>query len=116
MADNWSINYNPDSSKGLFGDRDGGPETALIIEEWPHGKDGKFWQGPAYFILKGDFREDYARLPKPSTAFDMKRLYDEMKRKHGARWSTDFHEWGRDGKVRKSQAARERRKRKERAG
>lgn len=99
---NFYISYNPDTRAGAFGDSDGGEETALVFEEFPHGKDGHSWTGKAFFILKGDFRKDYAAIiADKGGRWDLKQFYDSQKHRYGSRHSTDFHQWGKDGIVRR---------------
>lgn len=114
----FAISYNPDTRQVspthpmavLGGDgEDGGEETAIVVEDYPHGMDGHIWNGTAYFILKGDFRKDYLRIAKENgdllSFWDCKYFYDDMKKKYGSRHSTDFRDWGRDG-IRRTRARR----------
>lgn len=106
MTKGYSINFNPDTSAGPFGDQDGGPETALVMHDMPCAKDGHPWTGDQFFILKGDWRREYAKIEKSwpnghEFRFELKRLYDRRKGKYGSRWSSDFHEWGADGQMTK---------------
>lgn len=99
----FAISYNPDTrEQGVMSDgADGGEETAIVIENYPHGFDGHMWHGPAYFILKGDFRAAYRRVVrlagKNVSCWDVKRYYDKKKKRYGSRHSTDFRDWGKDG-------------------
>lgn len=98
----FSISFNPDTRQGMCGDADGGPETALIFHDMPCGKDGHMWTGNHFYILKGDFRAEYdAVIAAGDSRWTLKSdVYDRFKQEHGSRWSTDFHQWGRDGIVR----------------
>lgn len=96
------ISYNPDTRAGAFGDKDGGPETALVFHDQPHGKDGHMWTGDAFYILKGDFRKEYEALIEAGEGrWGLKHFYDQYKKTYGSRHSTDFHDWGKDGRRRK---------------
>jgi len=82
-------------------DADGGPETTLVVFDQPCAKDGHIWIGKKFYVLKGDFRADYEQIiAKGGGASACKRLFDEQKSEFGSRWSSDFHEWGTDGRVR----------------
>lgn len=96
------INFNADSSEGFFGDPDGGPETALCLRDMPCAKDGHMWTGNQYFILKGDWMDDYrALVAEGASRWTLKsQIYDEHKKAHGSRWSSDFGDWGKDGILR----------------
>lgn len=99
--ENYSISFNPDTRSGMFGDADGGPETALVFHDMPCAKDGHMWAGDHFYLLKGDFRVDYDRLIASGEGrWGLKSFYDRNRKKHGSRWSTDFHDWGTDGKRR----------------
>jgi hypothetical protein len=101
-GEGFSISFNPDSRDGMFGDSDGGPETALKFHDVLCGKDGHTWTGTRFFILKGDFMEDYkALIEAGESKWGLKAFYDDNRKAHGSRWSSDFHEWGKDGKRRR---------------
>ena len=101
MSDEFKITFNPDTRQGMFGDDDGGPETGLVMFDQPCGKDGHAWVGKKFFLLKGDFREDYRAITEAGGgAWACKRFYDEQKVRYGSRWSSDFHDWGKDGECR----------------
>jgi len=110
----FAISYNPDTGyvsptnpmAVMGGDPpdEAGEETAIVVEDYPCGKDGRMWTGTAYFILKGDFRREYKRIAKEHgdllSVWDCKHYYDRMKKRYGSRHSSDFHQWGTDGKRR----------------
>lgn len=112
-GDDFCISYNSDTRRDMFGDADGGEETALIFEKWPHGKDGHTWDGDAFYILKGDWTKQYAKIIKDGGGrWDLKEFYRKRCKRYGSRWSTDFNEWGTDGvhpkafRIRKSKATK----------
>lgn len=99
---NFEISFNPNTTDDPQGDADGGPETALVVFEQPCAKDGHIWIGKKFYILKGDFRAEYEKIISGGgDESDCKRFYDDRKNEYGSRWSSDFHEWGTDGRVRK---------------
>jgi len=99
---NFSISFNPDTTIGIFGDPDGGPETSLEFFAMPCGKDGRSWTGSQFFILKGNFIKDYEKLiAAGEDRSGLRAFYDKHKKTHGSRWSSDFHTWGKDGKLRR---------------
>ena len=97
----FAVSYNPIAGYGI--EEKTQEETALILNDFPHGMDGHSWTGTAYFILKGDFREEYKALVNEGrTGLGMLYgFYRQHRQKYGSRWSTDFHEWGKDGRKRK---------------
>lgn len=100
-GDGFMVSFNPDSSQGMFGDPDGGPETALVLRDMPCAKDGHMWTGNHYLILKGNWMADYAMLVRDGQSkWGLQSFYREQREAHGSRWSTDFHEWGKDGVLR----------------
>lgn len=103
-APDYFINFNPDTRQGMFGDADGWAETALVFSDLPCAKDGHSWTGDQFYILKGDFRPEYdAVLEGGGGRWSLKvEVYDKFKKQHGSRWSSDFHEWGRDGTRRRT--------------
>lgn len=99
---NFEISFHPNTEAEPLGDGDGCPETALVMFEQPCAKDGHIWIGKKFYILKGDFRAEYEQIISGGgDGWDCKTLYDEQKKEYGSRWSSDFHEWGTDGRVRK---------------
>lgn len=102
-GDGFYVSFNPDTRGGMFGDADGGTETALVLLDQPCGKDGHLWTGSRFFILKGDFRDEYRELVAGGAdTWALKAFYDDKKKLYGSRWSSDFQDWGRDGKRRPS--------------
>lgn len=100
-GDGFYINFNPDTSQGIFGDSDGGAETALIFKDMLCGKDNFMWRGNQFYILKGNFISDYKVLiEKGASKWELKSFYDEQKKRYGSRHSSDFHDWGKDGEMR----------------
>ncbi len=111
VGDGYEINFNPDTTQGVFGDEDGGPETCLIMLDMPCGKDGRLWKGRQSFILKGNWMPDYrALVDVGASKWSLHSFYREHRAQHGSRWSYDFHEWGKDGVVREDANAAERAK------
>ena len=99
----FEISFNPNSTAESQTDALGGPETALVMFDQPCSKDGHIWVGKKFYILKGDFRSEYENIVGGGgCGWDCKRFYDTQKKAYGSRWSSDFHEWGTDGRVRTS--------------
>jgi hypothetical protein len=98
---NFEISFNPNTAASPLSNAYDSPETALILFEQPCAKDGHIWIGKKFYVLKGDFRAEYEKIiAGGGDGSDCKRFYDDQKKKYGSRWSSDFHEWGTDGKVR----------------
>jgi Golgi nucleoside diphosphatase len=77
----YAISFNPDTRQGMFGDADGGPETALVFHNMPCAKDGHMWTGDHFYLLKGDFRNDYNKLiADGEDRWGLKSFYDERRR------------------------------------
>jgi hypothetical protein len=103
QKEDFRISFNPDTSQGMFGDSDGGPETALVFENMPCGKDGHTWTGDRFYLLKGDFRPEYAAALQEFGDYRWTiktEVFDKFRDAHGSRWSSDFNEWGKDGILR----------------
>jgi hypothetical protein len=98
---NFEISFNPNTAAETLDNADGGPETALVLFDQACAKDGHIWVGRKFYVLKGDFRADYEKIiDGGGDGLDCKSFYDEQKKEYGSRWSSDFHEWGTDGRVR----------------
>ena len=95
----FEISFNPNNEPTW--DADGGPETTLVVFDQPCAKDGHIWIGKKFYVLKGDFRAEYEKIiADGGDGSDCKSFFDEQKIEYGSRWSSDFHEWGTDGRVR----------------
>lgn len=85
-GEDFYISYNemPWAGVGFMASDTGGGETAIVIVIDDHAK---------FFILNGDFRNDYAPLvPKGIEAcLD---FYDNHRAEHGSSWSSDFGDMG----------------------